>query len=78
MPGEKSIHTAKWDRCVKIVKSKSPEANPYAICSSSIDDGGVKKSHQKKSGKGYYSNRKKSEQKNEMIISFNDFINKIL
>jgi len=76
MPGEKSIHTAKWDRCVKKVKEKSPDANPYAICSSSIDDGGVKKSHQKKSGDGYYSNRKKAAAKKEMMTTkFTDFVN---
>jgi len=76
MPGEKSIHTAKWDSCVKKVKKKSPDANAYAICSSSIDDGGVKKSHQKKSGDGYYSNRKKAASKNEALTTkFSDFVN---
>lgn len=72
MPEKDSIHTDKWDSCVKKVedtgKSKSSAA---AICSSTIEDGGVKKSHQRRSKKGYYANRKK----NENVLSFEDFVN---
>lgn len=75
MPGEKSKHISKWDRCVKKVKEKSPHINPYAICSSSIEDAGLKKKHQKRPKESYYSNRKRAKKKNEsMIISFTDFI----
>ena len=74
MPGKDTIHTAKWDRCVKKLedmgKSKSSAA---AICSSSIDDAGVKKGHQKKDKKDYYANRKKADKKNEGILRFEDF-----
>lgn len=68
---KKSTHTAKWDRCVKKVKEKSPDTNLYAICPSTIKDAGVKKKHQRKFKKNYYANKKK----NEMIIYFYDFIN---
>jgi len=74
MPGKKSVHTAKWDRCVKKVKEKSPDVDPYAICSSSIQDGGVKKEHQRRKKKDYYANKKKSK-KNEMIIYFDEYVN---
>lgn len=57
-----AIHTKKWDRCVKKVKAqgKSEEA-AYKICSSSINNAGVKSGHQRKSGKGYVANRHESE-----------------
>jgi len=74
MPGKDTIHNAKWDRCVKKVedmgKSKSSAA---AICSSSIEDAGVKTSHQKKDKKDYYANRKKADKKNEGVLKFDDF-----
>ena len=70
MPEEKSIHTSKWDSCVKKVKEKGV-GNPYAICSASIEDAGIKKSHQKRSKKSYYANKKK----NENVLSFQNFIN---
>ncbi|MCK9416576.1 hypothetical protein M0Q97_07975 [Candidatus Dojkabacteria bacterium] len=70
MPG-KARHTKKWDRCIKAVKEKDPNINPYAICSSSIKDAGIKKQYQKKSGNEYYANRKKSE---SMITTFSDYI----
>jgi hypothetical protein len=70
MPEEKAIHTSKWDSCVKKVKEKGV-GDPYAICSASIKDAGVKKSHQRRSKKGYYANRKK----NENVLSFQNFIN---
>jgi len=60
--GEDSIHTKKWDRCVQHVKDQGKsEESAYRICSSSIKDAGVKKSHQRKRGKQYYANRRKSE-----------------
>jgi len=75
MPGAKSKHITKWDRCVKKVKEKSPNVNPYAICSSSIEDAGLKKKHQKRSKSGYYANRKRGLTKEEFITKFNDFAN---
>ena len=73
MPGKESKHTKKWDRCVKKVKAKG-NTNPYAICSASIEDGGVKKEHQKRDKKDYYSNKKKALKKENMITKFEDFI----
>lgn len=77
MPGTKSTHTAKWDRCIKKVKAKGEGDKAYAFCSSSIKDGGVKPEHQKRDKKDYYANRKKKaskEKKNEMIITFVEYL----
>ena len=48
-----TIHTKKWDRCVKDVEKKNKENNtdynPYAVCTDSIGyEGSVKKKHRKK------------------------------
>jgi hypothetical protein len=48
-----TIHTKKWDRCVKDVEEKNKENNtdynPYAVCTDSIGyEGSVKKKHRKK------------------------------
>lgn len=75
MPDAKSKHTAKWDRCVKKVKEKNPNVNPYAICSSSIQDAGLKKRHQKRPKSKYYANIKRNLTKEAIIIKFEDFIN---
>jgi len=40
MPGKKSIHTAKWDRCVKKVTARGT-GNAYAICSASLGRAGT-------------------------------------
>lgn len=57
---EDTIHTKKWDRCVEKVKADGKsEESAYKICSSSIKNAGVKKSHQQKKGKQYLANRKK-------------------
>lgn len=46
---KKRIHKKKWERCVKKVKEKSPDVNPYAICTSSIGyEGSILKKHRKK------------------------------
>lgn len=50
---DNTIHTKKWDRCVKDVEKKNKENgtdyNPYAVCTDSIGyEGSVKKSHRKK------------------------------
>jgi hypothetical protein len=50
---DKTIHTKKWDRCVKDVENKNKENNtdynPYAVCTDSIGyEGSVKKSHRRK------------------------------
>ncbi len=75
MPDAKSKHTAKWDRCIKKVKEKSPDVNPYAICSSSIQDAGLKKQHQKRDKSGYYANRKRGLTKEQFITKFDHFVN---
>lgn len=36
-PGN-SVHTAKWDRCVEHVRSSSPGADPYAVCTAMLGD----------------------------------------
>lgn len=40
MPSRKSIHTAKWHRCVDKVSNKS-SANPYAVCTASLGRAGT-------------------------------------
>lgn len=50
---DNTVHTKKWDRCVKDVEKKNKENgtdyNPYAVCTDSIGyEGSVKKSHRKK------------------------------
>jgi hypothetical protein len=50
---DKTIHTKKWDRCVKDVEKKNKENNtdynPHAVCTDSIGyEGSIKKSHRKK------------------------------
>ena len=73
---KKSIHTKKWERCVKSVEKDGKDTSTAAaICSSSIKDGGVKKKHQRKSGLGYYANRKKVEKNEGIITKFDKFIN---
>lgn len=76
MPEDKSIHTEKWDKCVK---KKNPNVNPYAICSASIKNAGVKKSHQRKKKKDYYYSKKKKEKidENKLIIMFSDYVDKL-
>jgi hypothetical protein len=47
MPGR--IHTAKFDRCVKKVATKSRKVNPYAVCTKKLGyKASVLKSHQKR------------------------------
>ena len=46
---KKRIHKKKWERCVKGVKEKSPDVNPYAICTASIGyEWSILKPHRKK------------------------------
>jgi hypothetical protein len=42
MPSRKSIHTAKWHRCVEKVSAKS-SGNQYAICTAALGSGTFKK-----------------------------------
>ena len=47
-PGRKSVHTAKWDDCVRDVKRSGSKVSPYAVCSSAIGyEGSVKKGHRR-------------------------------
>ena len=56
------IHAKKWDRCTEKVKKQDRDMESAAtICSSSIKNDGVKSTYQRKRGKQYYTNRKKSE-----------------
>lgn len=48
MPGRKSIHTAKFDRCVSRVKARGGRVNAYAVCQSSLGSKAIKKSHRRK------------------------------
>jgi hypothetical protein len=47
MPGRKSSHTAKWDRCVQQVGTKGG-TNPYAVCTSTLGSGSFKGGGSKK------------------------------
>lgn len=75
MPGEKSKHISKWDRCVKKVKEKNPDVNPYAICSASIQDAGLKKKYQRRPKSEYYANKKRGLTKEHLITKFENFVN---
>ena len=47
-PGRRSVHTAKWDRCVKDVRRKGGAANPDAVCTAMLGErGSIKKSHRR-------------------------------
>lgn len=53
MPGRRSIHTPKWDRCVKAVRISARryhrKVNAYAVCSARLgEQGSVKKGHRRK------------------------------
>jgi hypothetical protein len=37
-PGRRSIHSAKWDRCVKDVKRKGTAVDPYAVCTAALGE----------------------------------------
>lgn len=42
-----SVHTKKFDRCVRKVKRRGKVSNAYAVCASRLPRGGVKKSHRR-------------------------------
>jgi len=47
-PSRSSIHTPKWDRCVKDVRRKAGAANPDAVCTAMLGErGSIKKSHRR-------------------------------
>jgi len=46
-PGRRSVHTAKFDRCVTAVRRKGYAKDPYAVCSSALPHAGVKKAHRR-------------------------------
>ena len=56
-------HVKKWDRCFDKLKDEKGESGAAAICSSSIDNAGLKAENQKRDKKDYYSNKKKSKKK---------------
>jgi len=41
MPSRKSIHTAKWHRCVEKVSARGGVSSPHAICTASLGRGGT-------------------------------------
>lgn len=44
----KRIHTKKWQSCVKKVKKKGGDYNPFAVCTASIGKkGSILKSHRR-------------------------------
>ena len=54
-------HIKKWDRCFNKLKKEKGESGAAAICSSSIDNAGLKAKNQKRDKKDYYSNKKKAK-----------------
>jgi hypothetical protein len=64
-PGE-SIHSAKFDDCVRDVQSKNPKANAYAVCVAQLGDEAFKSEHRHKA----YIKSKIKEAKKEMGIGF--------
>lgn len=45
-PG-RSVHTAKWDDCVKHVKEKGTAADPYAVCTAAMGEMAIRKPHRR-------------------------------
>lgn len=45
--GADSVHTKKFDSCVKKVKANSDVDNPYAVCQDSLGKDAIKKSHRR-------------------------------
>lgn len=73
---KKTIHTKKWDRCVQKVKnSGKSEKAAYRICSSTIEDAGVKSKHQKKDENKYVANRKNNVSEGETMFDIFPEIN---
>jgi hypothetical protein len=69
--GKDDIHTKKWDRCTKKIKSSGKsEERAAKICSSSIKNAGVQASHQQKSGKQYVANRKEVTEGDTLLDVF--------
>ena len=46
-PGPRSVHTAKWDDCVKHVKEKGTAADPYAVCTAAMGEMAIRKPHRR-------------------------------
>lgn len=46
-PGPRSVHTAKWDRCVKEVRKRGTAADPYAVCTAAMGELAVRKPHRR-------------------------------
>ena len=61
-------HIKKWDKCFDKLKDEKGESGAAAICSSSIDNAGLKAENQKRDKKDYYSNKKKAKKINENSI----------
>ena len=52
-PSHRSVHTAKWDRCVKDVKTKGGASSPYAVCTAMLGErGSIKAGHRRKNPSG--------------------------
>jgi len=75
-------HVKKWDRCFDKLKKEKGESGAAAICSSSIDNAGLKAKEQKRDKKDYYANKKKADKVNDnnnydvienIVQRFNDF-----
>jgi hypothetical protein len=48
-PGRRSVHTAKWDQCVKDVRKKGAAADPYAVCTAAMGELAIRKPHRRTS-----------------------------
>ena len=66
-------HIKKWDNCFDKLKKEKGESGAASICSSSIDNAGLKAKYQKRDKKDYYSNIKKDKKKNENMKTFEEF-----
>jgi hypothetical protein len=65
-PGADSIHTQKFDDCVRDVQQKNPKANAYAVCTAQLGEQSFKSEHRHKA----FVKKQIWEAKKEMGISF--------
>lgn len=48
-PSRRSVHTAKFDRCVEDVKARGGAYDPYAVCTASLGEAGsIRKGHRQR------------------------------
>lgn len=70
--GGDTVHTSKFDRCVKAVEKSGDVDNPYAVCQASIGAGAIKKSHRRKEDDEYIKSGENIDEDNGTGEDFGD------